>query len=589
MNGALGGITLYATVPASYQVPNVYKRSASGDILLDRGDEYYNDSVPFEGLYVSLMKDLIRISNGDIKDISYTHTSKASIAKHSSSKYTAAVQDIENGIVDMAVAPFWITAARLKMTAFTVPLVYDKTVLVIPTPGTDKSLRYESSKVLEPFTGGLWLVALAIIAVSAFLSVWFSEADRLARKRYGKSLRRLKKPEYRRKSVYARLALDAFLEKGLFFFSAGVEQDSEASLPHKMLMFGFGGFILIAVSAYVANLAAFLTRSGTESFVGTMEEVILLNVPICAHPALQDELVFKWPSANFIWSENEWNGVVDKYDAGECKVLAIGREDNILDVGFMKKFCDRGLVFTQSLIIETPIAFPIKPELASGLSYWIYQGEKYKGVSLQKSAEEYVAETGGLPCSIELSELDNQESDDYTQISPKNMILPIIFFLVFAIVAIILQVVHERRKGKGDLMGRTSTLELFADRPSKGFNESAKDAIKMLDSSVPFRLHRPSLFDEEKKDVEEEGCDLDVKKSVIFNDVSEDDFYNNDDNMAPRIKGLMGSSTITDTEGTPVRSYDENDLNHRIQKLIESGAIDDVLECFQEMKRLKKS
>jgi len=33
-----------------------------------------------------------------------------------------------------------------------------------------------------------------------------------------------------------------------FFCSASVDQDAEASLPHKLLMFGFAFFILIVVS-----------------------------------------------------------------------------------------------------------------------------------------------------------------------------------------------------------------------------------------------------------------------------------------------------------------------------------------------------
>lgn len=78
----------------------------------------------------------------------------------------------------------------------------------------------------------------------------------------------------KRKRAYLRLFLDAFLEKGMFFFSAGIEQDTGASLPHKLLMFGFGFFILIAVSAYVVNLAAFLTQSAVETSFGSMKEVI---------------------------------------------------------------------------------------------------------------------------------------------------------------------------------------------------------------------------------------------------------------------------------------------------------------------------
>ena len=144
-------------------------------------------------------------------------------------------------------------------------------MLVIPKPGQKSNLAYETKKVLEPFTYGLWGVVIAVTVAAALLSVWFSDREMVA-----KSKRAWKK----RRAAYFRLILDAILEKGMFFFSAGIEQDTGASLPHKVLMFGFGFFILISVSAYVANLAAFLTRSGLEISYGTMREVIDGNIPI---------------------------------------------------------------------------------------------------------------------------------------------------------------------------------------------------------------------------------------------------------------------------------------------------------------------
>ena len=47
---------------------------------------------------------------------------QASHLVHPGSAYTAAVQDIEDGLQDMAVGTFWVTGERLKMAPFTVPL-----------------------------------------------------------------------------------------------------------------------------------------------------------------------------------------------------------------------------------------------------------------------------------------------------------------------------------------------------------------------------------------------------------------------------------------------------------------------------------
>ena len=97
---------------------------------------------------------------------------------HPTSIFTAAIQDVKDGLVDMAVGPYWVTGERLRLTSFTIPfrkfwpkilgiLFYffltqnlvtcllpdiDRTVLVIPKPGMKNSLSAQTSKVLAPFT-----------------------------------------------------------------------------------------------------------------------------------------------------------------------------------------------------------------------------------------------------------------------------------------------------------------------------------------------------------------------------------------------------------------------------------------------------
>ena len=70
------------------------------------------------------------------------------------------------------------------------------------------------------------------------------------------------------------------------------------SLPLKTMLFGFGFLILIAVSAYVANLAAFLTKTNQESVL-PMTQAVKAGTRICAHPAIRDELELVWTDADF--------------------------------------------------------------------------------------------------------------------------------------------------------------------------------------------------------------------------------------------------------------------------------------------------
>merc|ERR1711862_372435 len=100
----------------------------------------------------------------------------------------------------------------------------------------------------------------------------------------------------------------------------------------------------------------------------------------------------------------------------------------------------------------------------------MFHGEKYHEVSIDNSSRHYLEKQGGLPCTVELSDIDIQsEVDDFAQVTPLNMAFPIIIFILFALVAIMLQIVHDhkRRKGIETNIGRTSTLNLFVDAKKK--------------------------------------------------------------------------------------------------------------------------
>ena len=120
-----GGVNISAAVPVLYN-PVLMKYLPDGTLVrrqTDADDAYYfDDRVPFGGIYIDYVNSIVKLSNGDIQNVTFTHTSRASLKRYPRSRFTAAVRDVQNGLVDMAVGPFWITGERLKMTSFTVPL-----------------------------------------------------------------------------------------------------------------------------------------------------------------------------------------------------------------------------------------------------------------------------------------------------------------------------------------------------------------------------------------------------------------------------------------------------------------------------------
>jgi len=67
------------------------------------GSEYYDNNVPYEGVYPTFVESIVKISKGDITNITYTHRSKVSTDLHPTSLFTAAIQDVQDGLVDMSV------------------------------------------------------------------------------------------------------------------------------------------------------------------------------------------------------------------------------------------------------------------------------------------------------------------------------------------------------------------------------------------------------------------------------------------------------------------------------------------------------
>jgi len=454
--------------------------------------------------------------------------------------------------------------------------------------------------VLQPFTGGLWFVVIAIILVAALLSVWFSDREMAAKKRYGMQLKSKQPsgPPKRRKFAYFRLILDAILEKGMFFFSAGIEQDTGASLPHKVLMFGFAFFILIAVSAYVANLAAFLTQTGLETTFTSMDSVIDKNIPICGHQALEKDIRLIWPKANWLFPSGGFDGMFEAHARGDCKVLAIGREHAFVDTDFVGRVCKAGLVFTEVLIHENPIAFPIRPQLASAFSYWMYTAEKSQGYSLESEKQAYTEENKTKKkCEIDLSNLNKNEAGDFARVTTSNMFLPIMAFAICVFIAVVLQLIHENKKknGRTSAFGRKSTLGISwlrgtytaSDVKRVAWDDQVNEDDSAIDrKSVIQRLQRHTL---DKGDVDG-VCDF-----PGANDPGTGDEF--DENGAPqsthRPSIVIGSidDIAVPNEDSDKAVEEENEIGHRIEELVESGDIKEVLACFdfvQEMKKIKK-
>jgi hypothetical protein len=285
--------------------------------------------------------------------------------------------------------------------------------------------------------------------------------------------------------IFSRVLLDSFLASTTSFFGHTVEFDVEASLPMKILNFGFGFVILISVAAYTANLAAFLTISAVGHQLGSMEKVIATKTRLCGHPALRDDLQNVWPAVEWVFNTQNpdlYEGIFENFDAGLCTAIAASDFDARNNVIVMSNLCDRGLISTGSLVLEKSLGFPTCPGLAAGLSYWMAEEEKRISIdSFEANARPREQ------CTLRIDE--EADFDERLPLTAEHFALPLLVLLVCAVLATVLHV-YITRSHKNQFAGVAentggmdvedkSMFEGIHSSVSKGKNDSEKtDDIK---------------------------------------------------------------------------------------------------------------
>ena len=329
---------------------------------------------------------------------------------------------------------------RLQLTPFTIPVALDTFYLWIDQPlWNGESLTEDAQKVLAPFSTSLWLAILGCVMGYALLSVLLAPLPDWHESEFHKLSTRKKI------KVTVKSAVDSTLNSWSFFMGGGGGgYDMEtATMAQKILTFGFSFMTFVAVTAYTANLAAFLTLTGAPQYVATMAEAEEARMPICTLSAVQTELILMHPEASFIFCES-FTDMLERYDKGDCQALLMSWLDVRGVPPTAQEFCSRDLVSTGAPVFKQPVAFPANPDIVGGLSFYIAEAES-RGITF-----DWYLEKVHIPCNLNI-ELSDKDSDDLMALTPTEMILPLLVFVACSLLAIlsrISSVMHAQRKKK---------------------------------------------------------------------------------------------------------------------------------------------
>jgi len=403
------------------------------------------DGGKYQGLYIDYFNNLIKLEKG-LKSVDFVTRSQSSSFLLPSSSYDAAARDVQVGVSDIAVGSFWMTPKRLLWTAVTTPLFEDEIRLVVKmnSNGPQKFIDM-AKKVISPVEGKLWVLVFVLLLLVTCLSIAFA-SPKVKDKRTWVSFRNLKWKEanyWGRLRITVAQVFESFLEMFINFCGLSVEMDYEASMPYKLLMIWWSIFICLFLSAYVANLASFLTDDGAQNTVNSILDVIASDMRICTDLKLKRKLQIAWPNANFLFYE--FNSILSAYENEKCEVLAISYADTLGKPDYVKTLCDFNLAYTKDIFIHVTVGFPINAKFAAGFSRLMKQGEE-NGVKIdldnfEEQAGKILKDSERI-CNLWALE---EGSNDLVQLSIENLFIPLAFFFLCASVAVILKLRSIRR------------------------------------------------------------------------------------------------------------------------------------------------
>eukprot|EP00241_Pyramimonas_parkeae_P003262 CAMPEP_0114234526 /NCGR_PEP_ID=MMETSP0058-20121206/5756_1 /TAXON_ID=36894 /ORGANISM="Pyramimonas parkeae, CCMP726" /LENGTH=782 /DNA_ID=CAMNT_0001346211 /DNA_START=73 /DNA_END=2421 /DNA_ORIENTATION=+ len=488
---SMQGVSVVAGVPYM-RSPILYKRDPVTKVPVEWSDDpqlalYKNDTLPWDGSLVQYVSAVLSLNRTEsFGKVNYTWTSGG--ARNSfSSFYTACVYDVHKGLLDFCVGDFWITKERLELTAFTVASYVEPVHIFVPNKMTSADFMTNAYKVFEPFDASVWILIILTSLGVGCVDAWFTAAEWMGDDWDTETF-----------ATKAHCIGQAVLS-GMYFYTfdfvsmgASGATDLWAS---RLLKLGWAFFVMIAIAAYTANLAAFLGNSETTLTWSSMADVVNAGkdarVRICTYSAIRVELETDWPEANFVF-KGSTERVFKGYEDGECEAFMAAMPTIGSNLILQQKVCDWGFV-SAGVVLTIPVAFPASQEVVAALSYWLTRASS-EGLNFLEGFHE---PTYHSVCSLKIAASNAEDSVKPLQLG--NFVGSIAVMVLGTFLGVVIKLCSERDRAAKAIFNeangsRWSQLMLHARKTFGGSDNNSKDpdVVSVIERVMETGLQTPS-------------------------------------------------------------------------------------------------
>lgn len=347
--------------------PLHYKRLAGGEAYYGRGDVYADDSIPWEGIFVDYVRALA--AEAPWGNLSFHGTSTGAQLAVPNSSWTAAVHDVGSGVFDLGASDFWVTRERADMSGFSHEIYEEHLYLWVPRPALEGDIGFfeAATKIFKPFAASLWLTLAAIVVGTATINTWLQSLGGPE-----ESVQDVLTTDASKAAKGAREAVSwlAELRRSSIRLLSGTVAEDGPTPAQSIANVGWAILTLLTLTAYTANLAAFLVvRSPASITIGSMHDAVQQRVTLCTVAQLEPMLRSLHPEVRLAILVDDEVGDVASYVAKGCAGWVDTIEQISVIQSYAKWMCSLQL-FAVELLGELVVAFPVRPWLASSLSYW---------------------------------------------------------------------------------------------------------------------------------------------------------------------------------------------------------------------------